>query len=123
MPFCFVAGGLNAVADACHDDGRCLAFVTGSRYGVSGAYLKAFTGPASPSAETSLYLKRTGGRRICWHGLISRQIGRHHSGAAAAQNYRSSPMRQLCLTVPACQVPQLHITQCWYSRLHPATAA
>jgi hypothetical protein len=35
--------------------------VTGSRHGAPGAYLKAFTGPASPRPDTSLYVKRTGG--------------------------------------------------------------
>jgi hypothetical protein len=60
MPFCFVRGNLNAAADACNDDAGCVAFVTGSRYGVPGAYLKNVVGPASQNSGTSLYLKQSG---------------------------------------------------------------
>jgi hypothetical protein len=61
MPFCFIRGGLNAAADACNDDAHCAAFVTGSRFGVHGAYLKSAIGPPTSNTDTSLYLKRTGG--------------------------------------------------------------
>jgi hypothetical protein len=86
MPFCFVRGNLNAAADACNDDAGCVAFVTGSRYGVPGAYLKNVVGPASRNPDTSLYLKPSGMLQCSYalSGSIMCVYARHIHAACGA---------------------------------------